>query len=90
MNYSWAINKIKLQRAIAQSVTKDEADVKEIYKKMGGLVEGEASVETVKTPKEEIIATFEEDGEQFAITHDIGTEETVSVKPAKRTRKNAK
>lgn len=65
---------MKLQRAIALSSTKEEADVMELYKKMGGLVEGETPV--VEAPVEVVVETTE-----------VVEEE---VKPTKKTKKNAK
>ncbi len=46
--YSWALNKIKLQRAIASAgAHATEAQVKEEYLKIGGVVEAE-DVEEIK------------------------------------------
>lgn len=53
--YKWATNPIKLQRAIASAVHKDEKSVRKEYIKIGGLIaNGYAeSAEEVKEPVED-------------------------------------
>lgn len=46
MNYPWAVNKLKLGRAIQASKTKAEDDIRERYIKLAGLVRNDVSVET--------------------------------------------
>lgn len=57
-NYHWALNKIKLQRAIVASKSKTEDDIMDIYKKIGGAVD-KRQIEVkgeiiIQTPEEEV------------------------------------
>lgn len=76
-NYKWAVNKVKLQRAInAVGNEEDEAEIKVKYVLLGGLVreDGEEKVRVSQPP----------------ITPKVETEpepEEINVTPIKRTRK---
>lgn len=49
--YSWAVNIMKLNRAIAESKTKEDSDVKSIYLRIGGLMNKEYMPTEMITPE---------------------------------------
>lgn len=58
----WALNKIKLQRAIAKcGANASEEDIKAAYVSMGGLVEGETYVIAIDETGELPVEVSEED-----------------------------
>lgn len=51
-DYKWAVNKIKLQRAIEKSKHKTEEEIFELYQKFGGLIAKGVIISTPAPRKE--------------------------------------
>lgn len=93
-SFKWAKNPLKLQRAIAESRSSDEAEIKKVYIKFGGLlndVEDTPAEEVEETTTEAAVETTPEVDNEVdnTVSEEVAVEEKPKAKRAPRTKKNA-